>query len=128
MSASPYVDSCTDLQGRTWYVNDRILHRIPGVRSDAGKVAELFSGSASYRAIVQFDDGGRVAVYLSECVLIRRRTADEIPYAALDPDWKIAQANSCGRHYPDPCGPGFCQYRGDRYSRAQVEQQKGGSA
>lgn len=82
MSASTYVDSCTDLQGRTWYVNDRILHRIPGVRSDAGRIAELFTGTAAYRAIVVFDDGGVTSVYISECALIRRRTADEIPYCS----------------------------------------------
>jgi hypothetical protein len=80
--STPYLDSCTDLQGRTWYVNDRILHRIPGVRSDAGKVAEIYCPISAVRVRVVFDDGGSAPCYLSECVLVRRRTADEVPYAA----------------------------------------------
>lgn len=81
---STYLDSCTDLQGRTWHVNDRILHRIPGVRSDAGKVIEIFSPIAAVRVRVAFDDGGIAPCYLSECTLLRRRTEDEIPYCATE--------------------------------------------
>lgn len=83
MIGIPYVDSTIDLQGRQWFVNDRVVHRIPGVRSDAGKICELFPG-AMVRCMILFDDGGRVACYFSELALLRRRTADEIPYAALE--------------------------------------------
>ncbi len=84
----PYIDTTVDLQDRRWYVNDRVAHTIPGVRTDAGKIAELFTatpgGLGRVRCIVQFDDGGRCPIYFSELVLLRRRLEDEIPCAALE--------------------------------------------
>jgi hypothetical protein len=82
--STTYHDRCTDLQGRTWQINDRILHRIPGVRSDVGKVTEIYCQIGAVRVRVTFDDGGMAPVYLSECTLIRRRTDDEIPYCAME--------------------------------------------
>ena len=80
---STYLDHCTDLQGRIWHINDRILHVIQGARSDAGKVALIYSPLCAVRVLIAFDDGGLYPAYLSECSLLRRRTKDEIPYAAL---------------------------------------------
>lgn len=34
------------------------------------------------------------------------------------------KAESCGRHWPEPCGPGFCPYRGDRLSQRQLDAQQ----
>jgi len=31
------------------------------------------------------------------------------------------EGDSCGRHYPAPCGPDFCKYRGDRFSKRQID-------
>lgn len=76
---APFIDSITDLQGKIWRVNDRVLHTIPGVRSDVGRISELLT---RVRATVTFEDGGRCAIYFSELVLVSRRTKDEIPYAA----------------------------------------------
>jgi len=78
-----YLDSATDLQGQWWYVNDRVRHTIPGVRSDAGRIVEI-PARVVVRVVVAFDDGGRAPCYCSELTLIRRRTADEVPYAALE--------------------------------------------
>jgi len=79
MGMIPFVDSITDLQGKVWRVNDRVLHTIPGVRTDLGRISELCT---RVRAVVTFEDGGRVPIYFSELALISRRTRDEIPYAA----------------------------------------------
>lgn len=79
-----YVDTTTDLAGRRWYVNDRVLHTIPGVRSDLGRITGLYAG-AVVRCQVTFEDGGQAPIYFSELALVGRRTADDVPFAAAEP-------------------------------------------
>lgn len=81
--ATAYVDTTIDLAGRRWFVNDRVLHTIPGVRSDLGRISELYSG-AVVRCRVTFDDGGMAPIYFSELALVGRRSALDVPYAAAE--------------------------------------------
>jgi hypothetical protein len=78
-----YVDTAIDLAGRRWYVNDRVLHTIPGVRSDVGRITELYAG-AVVRCRVTFDDGASAPIYFSELALVGRRTLDDAPFAAAE--------------------------------------------
>ena len=81
--ASAYIDTTIDLAGRRWFVNDRVLHSIPGVRSDLGRISELYSG-AVVRCRVTFDDGGMAPIYFSELALVGRRTVNDVPFAAAE--------------------------------------------
>jgi hypothetical protein len=98
-----YIDTMIDLSSRRWYVNDRVLHTIPGVRSDLGKIAELYHGGV--RALIVFDvDGGRAPCYFSELALVSRRTSEDVPYAALEAG-AIVYCGYCGsdRHTVESC-------------------------
>lgn len=84
MVKTAYVDTVIDLAGRRWYINDRVVHTIPGVRSDLGRISQLFNG-AVVRCVVTFDaDQLSAPVYFSELTPAGRRPADDMPYAALD--------------------------------------------
>jgi hypothetical protein len=85
MINTAYVDTVIDLTGRRWYVNDRVLHTMPGIRSDLGRISRLSAG-AVVRCVVTFDaDQMSAPVYFSELALVGRRTAEEMPCAASEP-------------------------------------------
>jgi hypothetical protein len=77
---APYIDQLTDVRGQVWRVNDRILHVIPGVRSDAGKIIEVYAVGSAVR--VALDSGGQYFAWTSDLQLVRRRTEEEIPMCA----------------------------------------------
>lgn len=74
-------DEITDLQGRVWYLNDRVRIVRPGVRTDDGRIVEL--ASPALVRVELLGPGDRFVGYThgltKHLELVRRRTADEAP-------------------------------------------------
>lgn len=77
--AKTYIDKTTDLNGNDWFINDVVEHKTACMNM-VGKIAII---DAPRSDAVRVDFGVMIApVWLSELTLVRRRTADEIPFAA----------------------------------------------